>query len=493
MTQKGNSDFENVEFFYEGSQLLDTTVTFDGVWNAGALRSVKIGPSNGWSKLEFEYYSLEDPSYDSISFNISGIDTGQVTNVLYEGITESDFSLTDISAEQYPHLQLEWIARDDSVRTAPQLDHWRVYFDKVPEAAVDPELNLFASSDTIDIGQPFFVSAGIRNISDLNMDSLLVKVTLNRGGGSPVSIYKRFGPLAAGQGLIADFNISADIITQPGKYVVLLEANPDDDQPEQFHFNNFAVFNLWVNEDKINPLLDVTFDGVHILDGDIISPRPEIQIKLKDENKGLALDDTASIELYIYYPDNPNSPVYIDPSSSNVTFIPAEESELDEKNEAFLYYYPDFVQDGEYRLKAQGKDARNNDAGDYDYIVSFEVINESSISNFMNYPNPFSTSTKFVFTLTGAVVPDHIKIQIMTVSGKVVREIMQDELGPIKIGRNITEFAWDGTDRYGDPLANGLYIYKVFTKLNGESIEQYKTSADRFFENDGFGKLYIVR
>ena len=36
--------------------------------------------------------------------------------------------------------------------------------------------------------------------------------------------------------------------------------------------------------DRENPLLDVTFDGVHILDGDIVSARPEIEILLNDPN-----------------------------------------------------------------------------------------------------------------------------------------------------------------------------------------------------------------
>jgi hypothetical protein len=492
-TQLDNPDFPTLEYFVDGNLKIDTTFTFDGLWNAGALKSVTIGPSIGWNSFEFEVSALENESYDKNTFNISGIDTAGVTRLLADNITETAYSLDEINAEVYPHLKLEWITSDDSARTAPQLENWRVLFDKVPEAAVDPQLNLFASADSIDIGMDYQLSAGVRNISDINMDSMLVKVILNKGGSAPVSTYKRFAPLPAGQSFIADFTLTSDLIISPGDYTILLEVNPDNDQPEQFHFNNYAYFNLVVNDDRINPLLDVTFDGVHILDGDIINPRPEILIKLKDENKGLALEDTSSIEFFIYYPNNPNLPVRIDPNSENVNFVPADPSNLDEKNEALLYYYPNFDVDGMYRLRVQGEDARSNVAGDYDYLVSFEVINESSISHFMNYPNPFSNATKFVFTITGAEIPDFIKIQIMTVSGKVVREITQDELGPLKIGRNITDFTWDGTDRYGDPLANGLYIYKVFTKLNGETIEQYKTSADKFFKNDGFGKMYIVR
>jgi len=492
-TQKGNPDFPTMEYHADRFEIVDTTFTFEGNWNSGALRSVTIGPSNGWNTFKMEWNSVDDPDRDEVHFNITGIDTANRRDVLYEEVTDTSFSLSSVDYEQYPHLQLEWVAEDDSNRTAPQLNHWRVLYDKVPEAAVDPQLRYSSSADTIDIGFSVDLELGATNISDLDMDSLLVKISLNRTGSNPVSFYKRYGPLAARQSLILPIELTDEVVTGTGQYVILVELNPDNDQPEQFHFNNYATFILYVNEDRINPLMDVTFDGEHILDGDIISPRPEIIVKLKDENTGLALSDTSSMEMYIYHPDDPEIAVFVDPSADNVTFVPAEESELAERNEAYLYYYPNFEMDGIYRLKVQGKDARNNAAGDYDYQVSFEVINESSISHFLNYPNPFSTSTKFVFTLTGADIPEDIKIQILTVSGSVVREITADELGPIKVGRNITDFAWDGTDRYGDPLANGLYIYKVIARLNGESIKQYTTAADKYFGKEGFGKMYIVR
>jgi flagellar hook assembly protein FlgD len=110
----------------------------------------------------------------------------------------------------------------------------------------------------------------------------------------------------------------------------------------------------------------------------------------------------------------------------------------------------------------------------------------------LNWPNPFSDKTHFVFTLTGSVMPDYLKIQILTVTGKVVREIDLDELGPIHIGRNITEYAWDGRDEFGDQLANGVYIYRVVTRLNGESIEHRDSGADQYFKNN-FGKMYLMR
>ena len=106
----------------------------------------------------------------------------------------------------------------------------------------------------------------------------------------------------------------------------------------------------------------------------------------------------------------------------------------DSKNKFTIEYNPLFTADGIYSLKVQGRDKTNNFSGDYDYQINFEVITSSTISNFYNYPNPFSTKTHFVFTLTGSEFPDQILIQILSVSGKVVREIDQTELGPIKIG-----------------------------------------------------------
>jgi flagellar hook assembly protein FlgD len=117
-----------------------------------------------------------------------------------------------------------------------------------------------------------------------------------------------------------------------------------------------------------------------------------------------------------------------------------------------------------------------------------------------NYPNPFTTSTAFVFTVTGSDIPQNIRIQIMTITGKIVKEITRQELGNIHIGRNITDYKWDGTDQYGQKLANGIYLYRVITNLNGASLDKFNTTdasgdridTDKYF-NKGYGKMYLMR
>ena len=149
-------------------------------------------------------------------------------------------------------------------------------------------------------------------------------------------------------------------------------------------------------------------------------------------------------------------------------------------------------QDGSYRLLVQARDKSGNLSGAIDYRIDFEVYSKPTITEVLNYPNPFSTRTQFVFTVTGAEAPDEVLIRIMTVAGNVVREIRADEFGPITVGRNFSTFWWDGTDQFGDRLANGVYLYTVKVRLRGEELEYRSTSASPYFHN-GIGKMYLLR
>jgi hypothetical protein len=241
-----------------------------------------------------------------------------------------------------------------------------------------------------------------------------------------------------------------------------------------------------VQQDKINPLLDVTFDGIHILNNDIVSAKPIILMQLKDENKFLAMNDTASFKIFIQKPNSSIAErIYF---GAYMNFIPAELP----NNSCKINYTPLLTQDGMYQLLVQARDKSDNKAGTLDYRINFEVINKNTITEVMNYPNPFSTATRFVFTLTGSELPIDFRIQIMTITGKVVREINQNELGPLRIGRNITSFAWNGKDQFGDKLANGVYLYRVITKMDKQNVEKKETAADQYFKK-GWGKMYLIR
>ena len=299
-------------------------------------------------------------------------------------------------------------------------------------------------------------------------------------------------PLVSGDSVTVTYDIETTSLVEEN--TMFIDVNPDD-QPEQYRFNNFLYKSFYVRPDKVNPLLDVTFDGVHILNRDLVSATPHIQIKMKDEAKFMLLNDTALSSVMVRYPDGTTRTYKFD--SDTLRFTPATNGG---DNTATIDFTPAFMKQfnpegDEYELIVKGKDRSGNKAGEVEYRVSFRIISKPMISNLLNYPNPFSTSTAFVFTVTGSEIPQNMKIQILTVTGKVVREITKEELGTIRIGRNITEYKWDGTDQFGQKLANGVYLYRVVTTLNGRQMDKYKAegdNTDRYF-NNGYGKMYLMR
>ncbi|HRG58939.1 MAG TPA: C25 family cysteine peptidase [Bacteroidia bacterium] len=476
---------------------INLSATLVSNWNTGTINTDYIGPAARWDSLHWRQLPLELASQDSIKLNLIGIKPNGTKDTLISGLsyTNKDISLNGIAdATLYPYLQLTTDMSDDSLQTPPQMRRWHIIYKEVPEAAVNPSKYFNFYNPTVNEGEKINFKVAVENVSNVNMDSLLIKYWFeDRNRLIHPLTYARQDSLRANDTLLSA--ITVPTLGFYGANTLWMEINPKSnngntyDQLEQYHFNNFAQVKYTVSGDKINPLLDVTFDGVHIIDGDLVSAKPQIEIKLNDENKFIALDDTTVFALYIKTPNN-NEPRRIWFSGSNsyqTKFIPASLP----NNTASIRMNPNFTIDGKYELMVESKDASNNKSGDFAYKISFEVINQSTITEVMNYPNPFSTSTRFVFTLTGSVIPDYFKIRIMTISGKVIREITQDQLGTIRIGRNITEYAWDGKDEFGDRLANGIYFYKVFTGIEGESIEKKETQADQYFKK-GYGKMVLI-
>lgn len=475
---------------YDFISLQDTITT---KWKEGYIESEIIGPALNWGSLHWRQRALENPTKDSVVLNVIGI-TATGTEAVLATFPPDSMEVLNLgvyaNASTYPYMKLKAYVKDDSLTTSPQITRWQVLYTPVPEAALNPPKAFSFHDDTLQEGETLKLIMAIENISEYTFtDSLLVTYWVldnNRVKHNLPSALKA-SPFTAGAVIIDTVTFNTEGFT--GNNSFWIEVNPvgqPKSQLEQYHFNNIAQLNFYVGNDEINPLLDVTFDGIHILNGDIVSPKPNITIQLKDENRFLALNDTSDFAVYLKKPGaSIEERIYFGPE---MIFTPAALP----NNSCKINYTPQLPADGTYRLIVQAKDRSDNVSGLYDYKIDFEVINKSTITEVLNYPNPFSTSTKFVFTLTGSEIPSIFKIQILTVSGKVVREIMQDEIGPIHIGRNITQYAWDGKDQFGDQLANGIYLYRVVTQLNGQSIEKRESGADDFIIK-GFGKMYLMR
>jgi hypothetical protein len=489
--KKGNSGFEGIhEIAATDTIQIDKVITLNSLIPNGSIETPLYGPARSWNELHWNGFTNDLTVTDTTKVEVWGVRNNGSSSLMATVAPARDTTLAFIDASQYPYLKLKLHNKDDLNLTPHQLRYWRVNASLAPEGAVAPNVLYQMSADTVEQGQFINFALAFKNISQTPFDSLLkVKFIITDRNNVPhnIDIPKRKA-LIAGDTLTVSYSI--DTRNYPGANTLFIDFNPDNDQPEQQHYNNVLYKDFYVKEDNYNPLLDVTFDGVHILNKDIVASKPSILIKLKDESKFLELKDTSLIKVQVRYPDQTLHDYHF---GDSMVFIPANLSSGE--NTARIDLKPYFPEDGEYELIVSGKDVNGNKAGALDYHITFNVINKPMISNLLNYPNPFTSSTAFVFTVTGSEIPQNIRIQILTITGKVVREITKDELGPIHIGRNITEFKWDGTDMYGQKLGNGVYIYRVLTNLNGKSLDKYRAEEDKTdkYFNKGYGKMYLMR
>ncbi len=497
--KKGDPNFGVAQVVSDGLyDLVTLTKDLKTPDTLGAVKSPLFGRAKSWKTLKWrggtgsDVNPVDETKFDVIGVTPAGTETPLMTDL---DADQQDVDISSIDAVTYPYLRLKLRTLDTLNFTPYQLRYWRVLADMVPEGAIapNPPTGYFQTKDTVDIGEPYNFFIGFRNLSSIPFDSMLVKMEVtNQNNVTTPYVFKRRKLLASPDSLIVGTIIPTAQLA--GHNTLKIEVNPDDNQPEQYHYNNFAFRDFYVRPDSLNPLLDVTFDGVHILNRDIVSSKPDIIIKLKDEAKWMILDDTGLVKVQVRYPNGDLRDFYFTNNNDTLQFTPAGQAPTTD-NTAMIDFNPYFSQDGDYELIVSGKDRSDNQAGKVQYRVGFQVINKPMISNMLNYPNPFTTSTAFVFTITGSEVPQNIRIQILTITGKVVREITKDELGPLHIGRNITDFKWDGTDQYGQKLANGVYLYRVITNLNGKSLDKYKSAddnTDKYF-NKGYGKMYLMR
>jgi len=234
------------------------TMSVDCITNdtLGYITSPKFGRSKQWKRAKwqgagnpnnFEWVSL-------IGVNTSG---GETTLMTFDS-TQKDVDISAISTQQYPFLKLQ-MKNQDSVTAQPyQLKHWSVESDLVPDGAIAP--NLFLSiPDTAGIASALAsdtlsVAVAFKNVSEVNLDSLDVKVVLYSFHGTSDTIsLPKLKPIVAGDTVI--INAAINITGKPeGLYNMLLLVNPNGAVPEQFSFNNFLYKYVYLKTDIVFPV-----------------------------------------------------------------------------------------------------------------------------------------------------------------------------------------------------------------------------------------------
>jgi hypothetical protein len=130
---------------------------------------------------------------------------------------------------------------------------------------------------------------------------------------------------------------------------------------------------------------------------------------------------------------------------------------------------------GRNTLRVRAWDTYNNPSTAETY---FEVssTDELRISDVFTYPNPFRDGTEFTFR-QNLRSPLTVTVKIYTVAGRLIQI-----LDAAASGDPFVRVPWDGRDRDGDAIANGVYLYKIVA-----------TTGDGRFTSEALGRLAVVR
>lgn len=458
----------------------------------GSIQSTILGPSTTWETLLSGWSSLDAMGGDSMALSVYGIRQDGTEELVLADLTASATQLGSVDATVYPRLRLQARAKDALNHSAPQLRSWEVYHDPAPDLAIDASLGSVIPDSLVE-GERLQLRAFVRNITSVPMDSVWIRFALQKTDRSYIELgRRRYGAFAAKEIKQIEFvTTTAGIGLEDGPMTVLIEVNPDEEVVEQYHFNNLYESGIQIAVDQAGPIVDVTVDGKHLMTGDIVSPEPEIVIQINDDNPYLPVTVSDSTFRIWFGTERTytNNPLLTIAGNDGIEASPVRMPD----NKTRLTYKPGSLPDGEYTLAVQGYDVNGNVAGTKPYVIQMNVVNEKAMSEVLPYPNPFSTACHFAYTLTGGERPSRFDIEIYTVTGRLVKVIDLVAQGDVHFGRNITQYAWDGRDEFGDPLANGVYIYRVRTAFTDQGAIQYRDEGISDYFKNGFGKMYLMR
>lgn len=442
--------------------------------NLGAMRTRGIGPSENYQSWHWST-SLDTLERFDISLKAS---SQTLRDTIIRG-NRSDVSL--LATDDL--LTFSSGFEDVLNQSVSELDHWAVCYQEVPEGVVVPSLAglQLTKPQQIDEGQSIRVDIPFVNISQSSfLDSLSVRLNFkNLENGSQFKKTLKISPLAIGDTVWFRDVLSLGNINGLNQITVTFN---EDRQLEKNYLNNSVVYFMDVKPDLIEPLLEIYVNGEVINYNKEVPPNTLLNVVIKDENLFVEKKDTIGIELFLAGPCPDNcafrqiffSEPYVSLTSNGVIDVAISLTDLEE---------------GQYYFRAKGADASGNVNADFQE-VSFNVSTTSEMSYFIPYPSPFSSQMRFAYTLRGSEQPKDYVIQILSTDGQMVREVSSDEIGDLKIGQQLTDWSWDGTDSSGKILANGVYLYRMV--LNDDAMGHLETKADQNFKK-GWGTLLIAR
>ena len=410
----------------------------------GNVTTKNIGPVAWWNNLSYDVIN-PSPTGEYSATLIGQNSSTKNWDTLQTSIPDS-LSISNINADTYPYLRVRFDFIDSTFQTTEPMELRNVQFDYHPlnDLYVEKEDFNF-HQDSLLQGYDVTYDFKARNFGDIPADSVSLGFYLN---GLDSLLYQPVVSVPADSfSNQVEYTIDTRRLIFENKVFVKAESN----KREYFNFNNLTDQTFYVARDSIRPLFSVKFDGQEIINNDIVSSTPSVVITLEDTSP-LPLDTTLFTIVH---------------NNKQVRFYQPELSyEYGGPGTQFVVTWQPTLEDGRHTLEILAKDPSGNFMDSTSYRIIFYVYSENDIQNVYNYPNPFSNSTYFTFILQGQDKPSDLEIKIFTIAGRLIRNI---KLTSDQLITNFNRIYWDGKDEDGDPIGNGVYIYKVIATFPDET------------------------
>ena len=327
-------------------------------------------------------------------------------------------------------------------------------------------VNINESPDTLKAYRKITISGQIedRNSQKLNQfngtlfptvfDKLSDKTTLGNDE-SPFEYQEQNNILYSGKASInnGDFSYSflvpKDIDFEYGKGKILYYAKNNTNTAKGFT-DNIIVGGSDINniDDKIGPEIELYMNDEQFVNGGATNESP-LLLALVQDSSGINTIGANSMHNIIATIDQD--------TDKSIELNDHYEADIDSYQTGKITYQLSKLEEGEHQLNLKIWDNLNNPSeSQIDFIVAKDA--KLAIKHLLNYPNPFTTNTGFYFEHNQASGEIEILIQILTVSGKLVKTL---ETSMNSSGFRIGPINWDGKDDFGDSIGRGVYFYRL--------------------------------
>ncbi len=420
--------------------------------SSGSVTTPLIGYASSWQNLSYDIdLNGYTGNYSNILLGFNN-ETKKLDSLMRNIGPNQD--LSQISASKYKEIKFKHIFVDSSVGQSfpPIVSKVKVEYTSLPEIVLKKNSITF-SPDSLLQGLDLTLDFSASNYGYSNADSVSIKLFINEVDSAIFS-----NTLSVNTD--STVFLSHTINTSQYLFFNKVKLTAESKNPEFYSFNNVIKDSFYVARDSVKPEFQITFDGLEIISGDVVSATPNIFISMKD-NSPLPIDTS---NFFIYLNNNPLS-FTKDSLIYSYTAYPNSESQINWK--------PKLI-NGKHVLDVLAKDASGNFFDTTSYRVSFVVDRENKVYDIYNYPNPFADDTYFTFNISGTELPEDMNVKIFTVAGRLIRDF---DIPVNQLGFGFNKIYWDGKDQDGNSIANGVYFCKFNILNNGEYSSEVKKIA----------------